>query len=309
VSYDFGVDVLGAGPVIGRGGGHGGRPGPGPGPGPGPRPGGLPWRGGGFWPGYGYPVGVPYYGPDTDHYFDAPVYELVDEDDSAEEDDLIRRLALKMLLEEAKQKDGKKPEDVVGAFDIQSQTRDFKNLKIVPVSAAQTMLAAGQDAINAAISNAKNKERMFSGPLPRGSARENVMWKLRWHADNIAKLGLGQNDLYPNADDLKKWVLEAFMEANAVDGEPDQWTSVWANKFSAMMVKIGQQIAAIPAAALAIAKEGLAKAETTARWTLGITLGVVGLVGYAAYKIATGPLGQTAVHAAVSSYTGGGFRR
>jgi hypothetical protein len=255
---------------------------------------------------------VPYYGPDADYYFDAPTVELV-EDTSDIEDEVIRELALKALLQDAVKKgaadSAKKPEDVLGAFDIQSQTRDFKNLKIVPVSAAQTMLAAGQDAINTAISNAKNKERMFSGPLPRGSARENVMWKLRWHADNIAKLGLGQNDLYPNADDLKKWVLEAFMEANAVDGEPDQWTSVWANKFSAMMVKIGQQIAAIPAAALAIAKESLAKAETTAKWTLGITLGVVGLVGYAAYKIATGPLGQTAVHAAVSGYTGGAFRR
>jgi hypothetical protein len=233
---------------------------------------------------------VPYYGPDVDYYFDAPEVELVD-DTSDLEDEVIRELALKALLAEAVKKgevgSAKKPEDVVGAFDVQAKLRDMNNLKNFSVSAAQILLRNGQAAIDRAIAVGKQRS------LPGESKRNEVFWKLKWHADKLASLMSTPSAVYESGNDLKEWVTRAFIEGNAAEEGSATLDVAWAS----MMAEIRQNIAAIPAAA-----------ATAGKWTLGITLGVVGLAGYAAYKLINSELGHTVVGAATHAYVGGGRR-
>lgn len=118
-------------------------------------------------------------------------------------------------------------------FDVQDSQRKFNAIKQMTYGMARTILKGGQDAINGAIAAAAKKPHLASyfllpvavaeitaametgTTLPRGTARKNVWWKLKWHEDQIAK-STSDSDLYPYADDLKKWVQEAFIESNAV---------------------------------------------------------------------------------------------
>lgn len=177
--------------------------------------------------------------------------------------------------------------EVFGMFDIAARQRQMNELKQVPVSVAQILLRGGQQAIDHARALAASKN------LPGGGARDKVYWALKWHETELSKLKDTPTAMYASGEDLKKFVMQSFIEANAADEGAVAIDQMW----SAMWADIGHAIAALPAAVVAKVSEVVDTAETTAKWTLVIVAGVVGLLGYGAYKILQGPTGQAAVGA------------
>jgi hypothetical protein len=170
----------------------------------------------------------------------------------------------------------------VGLVDISAQQKQMNTLKQVPVSVALILLHNGQDAIDHARATASKDN------LPGTSARDAVYWKLKWHEAELAKGG-ASSEMYGSGADLKKYVMEAFVEANAAE-EGAAWIEGAWNK---MWQEIGRAVAALPAQvrqAVATAVSSITGVPIWA-WAIGGTL-VVGLVGYGAYKILAGPVAR-----------------
>lgn len=175
--------------------------------------------------------------------------------------------------------------DATDSFDIAAETQKMNALKQVPVSVAQVLLRNGQDAINHAITVAKSKN------LPNQNTLNVNFYKLQWHQTELAKYAATPFAIYPSADDLKKWVMEAFINANATDVGAE-WVS---NGLSKMWAEIRTAIAALPAQARAAVSAAVEGITGVPLWAWGVGgVAVVGLLGFAVYKIAMGPTGQTA---------------
>lgn len=200
---------------------------------------------------------------------------------------------------------------LVGAFDISAWQKQMNKLKVIPVGVAQVLLSAGQAVINWAIVTAKAIDIAKSGipfaeKLPRAANRESVMWKLKWHAERLTesaptalsaylnyqsdkeafkKAGTRLAAPYAHGDDLKKWVMEAFIEANAVeDGASaviDQWNKMWS--------EIGAALAALPAEVAKKAGDVAKEVAWYAKWTiwLAVLAGAVAL-GFMGWGVGAG---------------------
>lgn len=181
--------------------------------------------------------------------------------------------------------------DAPDAFDIAAETQKMNSLKQVPVSVAQVLLRNGQGAINHAMQSAK------ANNLPNQNTLSTNYYKLAWHQSELAKYAATPFALYPSADDLKKWVLEAFINSNATDVG-----AAWINDgLQKMWSEIRTAIAALPAAARAAVSSAIENITGVPTWAFAVGgVAVVSLVGYAVYKIAMGPTGQ----AAASAYLG-----
>jgi hypothetical protein len=125
--------------------------------------------------------------------------------------------------------------DVIGFVDIQQSQRKMNELKAVTVGIAQPLLRGGMDAIDGAIRTSKAKG------LPNAKQLDNVRWKLVWHRDNLAKFA-DRNAPYVDANDLKKWVMQAFIEANATEEGALYLEQIW----TAMWVEIETELAKMP---------------------------------------------------------------
>jgi hypothetical protein len=129
---------------------------------------------------------------------------------------------------------------VLGMIDIQAWQAQMNTIKQVPVSVARVLLKSGQDAIQRAMNVAKSKS------LPGDTARETCFWKLVWHEEALAKLP-DPNAMYSSGDDLKKWVLAAYVEANAAEEGAlwiaQAWSQMW-NEIGVALAKLPKQIAA-----------------------------------------------------------------
>lgn len=127
---------------------------------------------------------------------------------------------------------------VLGYIDIAQSQRRMNELKTVTIGVAQALLTGGFEAIDGAIRTAKDKK------LPNLKTLDNARWKLIWHRDNLAKFG-DRNAPYKDANDLKKWVMQAFIEANAVEEGAlyidSAWTRMW-NEISAEIAKLPQKV-------------------------------------------------------------------
>lgn len=154
---------------------------------------------------------------------------------------------------------------VLGAIDVAAYEHQMNALKQVPVSVARILVRSGSAAITNAIATAK--QPWYKPNLPGETERNNVMWKLKWHDDALAKLTDG-NAMYGSGDDLKKWVLAAYLDANAAEEGAawiaPMWTQMW--------TEIGAAIAALPKA---IAE----KVNETAGALLGMPIWVIVLSG------------------------------
>lgn len=126
---------------------------------------------------------------------------------------------------------------VLGYIDIAQSQRRMNELKVVTVGVAQALLTGGFEAIDGAIRTAKDKK------LPNLKTLDNARWKLIWHRDNLAKFG-DRNAPYKDANDLKKWVMQAFIEANTVEEGAlyidSAWTRMW-NEISVEIAKLPQK--------------------------------------------------------------------
>lgn len=140
-------------------------------------------------------------------------------------------------------------DDVLGFIDVQSRQREMNAIKQVPVSVADVLVKRGQEAIDYAIRMAKRFDPDAAmipfakqKTLPRESARDNVYWKLKWHADELKKYVGKPNEIYPHGNDLKKWTIEAYVEANAVDAGSAYIDAAWAQ----MWREIADALAKLP---------------------------------------------------------------
>jgi hypothetical protein len=182
------------------------------------------------------------------------------------------------------------PIEIIGYFDIASRQHELDSIKQVPVTIAQTLLATGIQVINQA------RQIASENKLPGGTARDNVFWKLQWHAAELAKLAATPNAFYASGADLKKWVMQAFVEYNAAEEGAEYLDSAW----SAMWSEIKAKLAAMPAAV--VSAVGDVVTATGLNWVLWGGLAVVGLLGFATYKILTGPAGGAISGAVVKRY-------
>lgn len=280
---------------------------------PGPRPGGAPR------PSYPYPVfydyALPYYA-NADALFDsvdatlaappAPEYEIVEEDGK-----MILKPRVTVLgkgggfhhhhhggggghwgpwprmyddahIDEFEFDDGeyrmyvpKYTVDLLGAVDTGAWQRQMNTLKQVPVSVARILLRDGNDAIARAQTIASSKK------LPGDTARSNVAWKLKWHEEALAK-ETNPHAMYASGDDLKKWCLAAYVEANAAE-EGALWIG---QAWSKMWNEIGAAIAALPAAIAS-------KVNETAGALFGMPGWVVGLGALSIIAIGAGIYAST----------------
>lgn len=127
---------------------------------------------------------------------------------------------------------------ILGYIDIQQSQRRMNELKVVTVGVAQALITGGFEAVDGAIKTAAAKK------LPNQKTLDNVRWKLIWHRDNLAKFG-DRNAPYPDANDLKKWVMQSFIEANATEEGAlyidSAWTRMW-NEISAEIAKLPQKV-------------------------------------------------------------------
>lgn len=121
---------------------------------------------------------------------------------------------------------------IVGAFDVAATIHDLDRIKPMSVSQAKVLVQYGQKVIDAAIKAADSAPRtsplwtIALGPLvesatktqvlPGDASRQSVKWKLAWHSDALSKL-FSPTAPYGAADDLKKWVQQAFIEFNAAE--------------------------------------------------------------------------------------------
>lgn len=154
--------------------------------------------------------------------------------------------------------------DVLGAFDIAIEQRKMNALKNVNSTQAQSLLRAGYAAMDVA-------DKV--GTSDRKGRRVNIRGKLNWHTNELKKYALGVP--YPPGDDLKKWVMEAFIEAN-VSAEGREYLDnvqrqLWSDLGSGLVDAVTNPIKTLTGVPGWV-------------WTAGGAV-VVGLLGFAAYKV------------------------
>lgn len=180
---------------------------------------------------------------------------------------------------------------VVGFFDLGKERHKMDALKPVTVGIARAIVVNAKEVITKAIAAAD--ARGLPGPTQRKLVKDH----LQWHQDKL----VAEQDpmaMYAPGNDLKEWALRAFEEANAVE-EGAEWVD---GAWSRMWDEITRELAKLPAKIREGAKAAIGNV-TGIPWWVWATGGtvVVGLLGFTAYKIVTGPVGA----AAASAYLGG----
>jgi len=133
---------------------------------------------------------------------------------------------------------------VLGLIDIKARQDELNQLKQPTIGIARVLLKYGQQVINDAISRAELPDpdaAMLLHPsrntLPGPTKRQGVKDHLQWHANELAKY-TDPNAFYPNANDLKQYVMMSYEESNAVDVGNAQldviWGQMWAEIVDAL---------------------------------------------------------------------------
>ena len=241
----------------GHGGGHGGH-----------GHGGRGRRGGfGLWGPWGY-------GDDLDGF---DVLDVVDVDaDEITVDDVVNAVTARL---KERQQDG----TLVGAYDIAQSQRQMNTLKQVTVGIARALVKHGLQVADSTISTAEGG--IFQSSLPGITTLKTTRSHVQWHSDKLASMK-DPTALYDSGDDLKKWVMQSFIDSNAVDegrGEQEQiWSDMW--------TEIGENLASLPAK---IANTVMEIPGKIVKGVTGIPLwgwivggvGIVVLLGVGVYKI------------------------
>lgn len=183
--------------------------------------------------------------------------------------------------------------EVLGAFDVQLKRREMVGLRVVTISIAQALLGGGQRAIDLA----RQLAQKYSFPTDNVKDIDKAHWKLKWHEAEIAKQAATPQALYSHANDLKEWVIQAFIEANAA--EEGAWTHegmTVAQMWTDMWYVVQKELAKLPEAIRRGVSAGVYAVTGVPMWAwiVGGTA-FVGLLGFASYRLATGPLGKLAV--------------
>ncbi len=197
-------------------------------------------------------------------------------------------------------------DDIIGSEDIQARQREMNALRNVPVVVANVLLRYGIQAIQKAQSGAKQPWYKFD--LPGETKRNEVYWKLQWHLAELGKYAMTPNVMYPSADDLKKWVMSAYIEEGAVEeGSADPtWRKAWSD-YGDMMAEVGRVIASLPkeiAKAVGRTMNDVVQGATGVPiwgWAI-IGTGVLGALGFFLYKMANTSAGAAVAGHAARTY-------
>ena len=173
----------------------------------------------------------------------------------------------------------------IGEYNIQAQQRQMNTLKQVTVSVAKVLVRGAQKVANETITLAHGG--IFDKELPGITSLKNTQGHLQWHADKLAGLS-DPMALYDSSDDVKKWAMQAWIDANAVEEGRARQGEIWDD----MWTEIGQELAKMPAkivkAVVALpgqAFEGLTGIPSWVFWVGGGVL-VLG-VGVGVWKLIT----------------------
>ena len=193
------------------------------------------------------------------------------------------------------------PSVLIGMIDIQSAQAEMNALKPVTVRVARALLTGGQKAIDGAIAGAK--QPWYKSDLPGVKRRDEVAGKLRWHAETLAKITGDPNALYRSGDDLKRWTMNAYIEANAVSEGAAYLNMAW----SQMWQEITAALAAIPRQvrdAMIAAASGTVEAVTGIPIWGWFALGIATLVGTGllVWKLVTSKTGTAITGVAIRRY-------
>lgn len=164
---------------------------------------------------------------------------------------------------------------IFGAFDIAEKQRQLNTLKKVPISVAAALLHGGEAAIATARTLGTDKK------LPGQTDRDNVFWKLQWH-DGALNKATDPNAIYPSGDDLKKWVMQAFIEANAAEEGSNYADAAWDD----MWAEVARRLAALPKETLAAVQTVVAESTSSLKWALYIGAAVAAVAGVLAVRSA-----------------------
>ncbi len=189
-------------------------------------------------------------------------------------------------------------ETLVGEYDIADKRRQMDSIKKITVSIARAMLRGGQQVAAATVETAKGG--FLQRELPGITSLKKTASHLDWHAAELAKLG-DPTAFYAPGEDLKKWTMQAFIDANAVEeGRASQeqiWQDMWTDIGAALIAlpgdvaqgvgkAVGQVVKAAASGLAGGLTEGIAEGVGIPRWILfagGAAL-VVG-VGLGLFKI------------------------
>lgn len=198
-------------------------------------------------------------------------------------------------------------EAVVGAYDLGAEQRQMNRIKPVPVAVARALAAGGLKAIDQATAIAEGK--WYETSVPGGTSREKVREHLRWHVDKLRDLA-DPAAVYASADDLKKWVMVAFIEFNAAEESrarvrANTITRAAGEAWGEMLLDVSRAAAALPGAVGRAVSDAVRGVTGLPIWAWGVlAAGIVGLVGFAAYKILQ-PAVPIMARAAVDRYLPG----
>jgi len=129
---------------------------------------------------------------------------------------------------------------LVGEYNITTAQRQMNTIKQVTVAIGRAMLRGGQKVAAETIATAHGG--LFQSELPGITSLKNTQGHLQWHADALAKLS-DPTAIYASGDDLKKWCMQAFIDANAVEEGRARQEQIWTD----MWTEIGAALAALPA--------------------------------------------------------------
>lgn len=181
----------------------------------------------------------------------------------------------------------------IGMFDIGAEQIKMNGLKTVSLTIARSLVKHGLDVIGEAIDQAN------SSNLPGPTARTNCQAHLQWHQNKLAGLsGPPDSTMYDSADDVKKWCMQAYIEANSVQEGAEYISAAWASMWDEIedgLKKIPAKLAKLPGQAI--------EAVTGIPWWLVYTGGALALGGivYGIYKFATSEGGSRII----GGYLGG----
>jgi hypothetical protein len=179
-------------------------------------------------------------------------------------------------------------------FNIAQAQRNMNDLKPVTVEIARILLRSGWTTIKGAIELAQSKSVFLAShplgqELPGATARNNVLGHLQWHLNTLATpeyANAAPHTIYKHGDDLKKWTMQAYIEADAVEEGREALERTW----NAMWEEIRAELRNIPVAVLAKAgslTSGIVEVVTGVplwAWILG-GLTVVAGGGYLVYRL------------------------
>lgn len=180
---------------------------------------------------------------------------------------------------------------VVGAYDMAAEQRKMNTLKVVPASVARALANGGLRAIDSAIAVAKGGFfHTLKQPIPGDTAREKVRGDLQGHL-NALNLFVDPAAIYPGAKALKRAVMMAFVEFNAVEetrayASQNTISRAVSEAWGEMWLAVTHAAAALPAALRKAVDEAMKAGTGLPMWAWAlISVGSVGLVGYTVFRL------------------------